>query len=222
VPVSELVGLEITTPLSSDGSPPLGKNPRCIIRFITRRDYARMNPMRFAKLEAQRSDRWQRDWTRLFEEAFATFVEQREDFHRRLQDNASYCKSWIEKIENVSRWEKFEILVDLHDRLSFDATDCWLTTKQEAAIMKFQPRKQPPLNKPGAAAPTSAPIPPTLIAAVDRLLVAAETRGDKWTIGFAKGIRLRLGSGTLLTARQDATLRKKLSEYGLSVAIAVA
>lgn len=230
VPVSEWIGLEITTPLSTDGAPPVGKDPRCRIYFVTRHDYARMNPMRFQKLVAPRSDRWQRDWAHLLENAFQTFVEQREDFHRRLQDNDSYRKEWSSKIENVKSWPKFKILLDLHDRLSLSG--CWLTTKQETAIMKFQPgqpRKLPPPNRPGGStsatvpAPTNtAPIAPTLLAAVERLLAAAETKGEQWTIDFAKGIRQRLKSGHPLTPRQDDTFRKKLSLYGLSLAIAVA
>jgi hypothetical protein len=232
VPLSKEIGLEITTPLSDDGAPPVGKDTRCRMMFVLRRDYSKMNPQRFPKMVATRSPTWQQEWAKQFDVAYRQFLQDETDLHRRLQDPEEYRKEWIAKIENVGAWRKFEILADLHDQLSFGE---WLSTKQENAILKFQPKKKlAPPNKPKAAqgtasktappSPPPAPLPisPTLIAAVERLHVAAVAKGDTWIIDFTKGITKRLKDGRPLTPRQDMVLQKNLTKYGLSLATAVA
>lgn len=228
VPLSESIGLEVATPLTDDNTPPVGKDTRCKMMFVLRRDYTKMNPQRWPKMAATRTQAWQKEWAKQFDNAYETFLREQADLHRRLQDPEEYCKEWIAKIENVKAWQSFEILSDLHDQLSMRA---WLSTKQENAILKFQPRKLAPPNKPGASepapspsppSPSPSPIPSTLIHAVDRLHVAASAKGDKWITEFTKSIAKRLRAGRPLTPRQDAVLRKSLTEYGLSLAIAVA
>lgn len=56
-----------------------------------------------------------------------------------VTDRYEYKKSWMDKIERVSNWEKNTFLKDLHDKLDKGSI---LSDAQEEGIMKFLNKKQ--------------------------------------------------------------------------------
>lgn len=177
--------------------------------------------------KCNRTKGWRDNWRDALKELFASFKSNRDHYNTLAERSwEQLAEEWIARIEGISNYAKFDILVDCREKLRNGA---WLSAKQETAIWKFvNPRRKRKATKttgtPAAPAKSLTNRDQTaLLQALDRLETKARAAGHTWTVKFADGnVRNRVRSGKTPTPNQCKTLREKLSQYKIHVPATIA
>jgi len=219
VPVSSCVSVQVSTTLSSADRNTSRGHGRCRMQFVTR--YGR-RPLRHARHDRRNLNRtqgWPENWRDSLKTMLDLFKQHREKYTElALRPQPEYAEEWIDRIEGVGGWKRFDILVDLRRNLQDGA---WLTPAQERAVWEFvRPAASKGPRRSKAKARSRAKLTGEqrrLLVAVERLEVVGQEADDDWLLEFCESLIRRLKGGRALTTRQRETLDGKLKTFNVKI-----
>lgn len=207
IPLSRNVAIYLSTSIGRDDRAVGKGRGACHLKLVSLKTHRVLNRKGLGQTRYNRTSGWRVNWWQGVERMISAYQEHREFYDTlAIETQESYAARKVAQIEALGQSSPF--LESLKKQVQEGK---FLTTRQEAALSKFQPGALPQKRKVDQSHET--------LETLRSLYKKARDADDSWTRDFVGSVGKRVRAGEFLSGKQVRILNQKLTQYDFDLQV---